>query len=126
MKFKAEIEIDHELLKVLLDYHNGQELNDDYFKDEKVEINMWKKGLIEGYQGKLIPTPLGKFILEHYLKQRPKNPSTYEKLKEQMELEGKVQIVNWPIQEITPEPPQTYGINNDDGIFPSEDDVYLK
>jgi hypothetical protein len=121
MKFKAEIEIHHEHLKVLLDYHNGHEL-----KDERLEIEMYKKGLITEYRGTLIPTPLGSFILELYLKQRPKNPSTYEKMMEKMELEGKVKTVNLPIQEVVPEPPQTYGITNDDGIFPSENDVYLK
>ena len=126
MKFKAEIEINHEHLKVLLDYHNGYELNDEYFKNERLEAEMWKKGLIEQYRGVLIPTPLGQYILNLYVKQRPKNPSAYEKLKEKMELEGKVQTCNLHMEEITPEPPSLNGITNDDGVFPSEDDVYLK
>jgi hypothetical protein len=132
MKFKAEIEIKNEHLKVLLDYHNQYWLDDEYFNlmdRQDIEEEMtYKEGLLEGgfYQHyPLSPTPLGSFILELYLKQRPKNPSTYEKIMEEAELNGKVTIVDMPM-DITPEPPQTYGITNDDGIFPSDNDVYLK
>lgn len=132
MKFKAEIEIHHEHLKVLFDYHNKYELNDEYFnlmnRQDIEEEMVWKLGLLEGgfYQHyPLQPTRLGSFILELYLKQRPKNPSAYERLMEKMELEGRVKTIELPIESTHQDPP-TYGITNDNGIFPSEDDVYLK
>jgi hypothetical protein len=133
MKFKAEIEIKNEHLKVLLDYHNGYELNDEYFNlmdRQDIEHEMhYTEGLLDGgfYQCyPLSPTPLGQFILDLYIKQRPKNPSAYEKLMEKMELDGKVTKVDIIHLDVKPEPPQTYGINQDDGIYPSENAVYLK
>lgn len=75
MKFNSEIEIDDEHLKVLLDYHNGYDLDDEYFNltdKQEIEREMnWDEGLIEGgfYQPyPLSPTPLGRFILDQYLK----------------------------------------------------------
>ena len=131
MKFKAEIEIHHEHLKVLLDYHNRYELDDEYFNlmdRQDIEEEMtYKEGLLEGgfYQHyPLSPTPLGSFILELYLKQRPKNPSRYEKIMEEAELNGKVTIVDMPM-DIIPDYP-TNGITTDGNIFPSDNDVYLK
>ena len=78
MKFVSEIEIDEEHLKVLLDYHNGYELNDEYFNltdKQHIEEEMyWRKGLLEGGFYKhypLSPTPLGSFILSLYNKKFP-------------------------------------------------------
>ena len=75
MKFISEIEIDDEHLKVLLDYHNGYNLDDEYFNlTDKQDIEkemMWDMALITGgfYQHyPLSPTILGRFILEQYLK----------------------------------------------------------
>lgn len=133
MKFKAEIEIKNEHLKVLLDYHNGYSLDDEYFNlmdRQDIEEEMaYNEGLLDGgfYQHyPLSPTPLGRFILDLYLAQRPKNPSAYEKMMERMELDGKVTKVDIIHLDLKPEPPQTYGITNDDGIFPSDNDIYLK
>lgn len=74
MKFISEIEIEEEYLKVLLDYHNGYTLDDEYFiltNGEDIENQMqWDEGLLEGgfYQHyPLSPTPLGRFILNQYL-----------------------------------------------------------
>ena len=75
MKFTSEIEIDDEHLKVLLDYHSGYELNDEYFNltdKQEIEREMcYDVGLLEGgfYQHyPLEPTGLGRFILSQYLK----------------------------------------------------------
>jgi len=121
MKFKAEIEIKNEHLKVLLDYHNGYELNDEYFNlmdRQNIEEEMaWNEVLLKGgfyNRYPLIPTPLGQYILDLYVKQRPKHPSAYEKMMEQMELDGKVQTVNLHMEEITPEPPSFNGIITDE------------
>lgn len=73
MKFVSEIEIDDEHLKVLLDYDNGYDLNDEYFNltnKQDIEQEMyWDLGLLEGgfYQHyPLSPTSMGRFILERY------------------------------------------------------------
>jgi hypothetical protein len=75
MKFTSEIEIDEQHLKVLLDYQNRYELDDEYFNltdKQNIEKEMyWDLGLLEGgfYQHyPLSPTPLGRFILEQYNK----------------------------------------------------------
>lgn len=75
MKFKTEIEIDEEHMKVLIDYQNGYDLDDEYFNvadKQDIEKEMyWDLGLLEGgfYQHyPLSPTPLGRFILEQYKK----------------------------------------------------------
>ena len=75
MKFISEIEIDNEHLNVLLDYHKGYELNDEYFNltdKQEVEREMcYDVGLLEGgfyQQYPLEPTGLGRFILSQYLK----------------------------------------------------------
>ena len=74
MKFISEIEIDDEYLKVLSDYFNGYELDDEYFNltnSQEVEREMlYEKSLLEGgfYQHyPLEPTPLGKFIFQQYI-----------------------------------------------------------
>jgi hypothetical protein len=77
MKFLAEIEIADEHLKVLMDYHNHYDLDDEYFnlmdrQDIEEEMN-YNLGLLEGgfYQHyPLSPTAIGSFILELYLKQK--------------------------------------------------------
>jgi hypothetical protein len=75
MKFTSEIEIDEQHLKVLLDYQNRYDLDDEYFNltdKQNIEKEMyWDLGLLEGgfYQHyPLSPTPLGRFILEQYNK----------------------------------------------------------
>ena len=75
MKFTSEIEIDEQHLKVLLDYQNRYDLDDEYFNltdKQSIEKEMyWDLGLLEGgfYQHyPLSPTPLGRFILEQYNK----------------------------------------------------------
>ena len=125
MKFKAEIEIHHEHLKVLLDYHNGYSLDDEYFNlmdRQDIEEEMcYKEGLLESgfYQHyPLSPTPLGRFILDLYLKQRSKHPSTYEKMMEKMNLEGKVHTFDLVELPLTTEPPSLNGIITDEQ-FPS-------
>jgi len=76
MKFIAEIEIKEEHLKVLLDYHNNYNLDDEYFNlmdRQDIENEMcYTEFLLDGgfYQHyPLSPTPLGHFILDLYLKQ---------------------------------------------------------
>lgn len=131
MKLKAEIEIKNEHLKVLLDYHNGYELDDEYFNlmdRQDIEEEMhYNEGLLEGgfYQCyPLSPTPLGRFILDLYLAQRPKNPSAYEKIMEEAMLNGKVQIVELK-PDISEDHYPSQGIV-DGNIFPSDNDTYLK
>jgi hypothetical protein len=75
MKFTSEIEIDEQHLKVLLDYQNRYDLDDEYFNltdKQDIEKEMyWDLGLLEGgfYQHyPLSPAPLGRFILEQYNK----------------------------------------------------------
>lgn len=81
MVFKTEIEIDDEHLKVLLDYHNGYDLDDEYFNlldRQDIEHEMcYEKGLLEGgfYQHySLSPTDLGRLILDAYLKTNKSKP----------------------------------------------------
>ncbi len=80
MIFENKIEIDDEHLKVLLDYHNGYSLDDEYFNltdKQDIEHEMyWKNNLLEGgfYEHyPLSPSVLGSFILDQYLKTK-KNP----------------------------------------------------
>lgn len=91
MKFKAEIEIKNEHLKVLLDYHNGYSLDDEYFNlmdRQDIEEEMaYNEGLLDGgfYQHyPLSPTPLGRFILDLYLKHKDKKLTK----KQRIELEA--------------------------------------
>lgn len=74
MKFTSVIEIDDEHLQVLLDYHNGYELSDEYFNltdKQDIEHQMcWEIGLLDSgfYQHyPLQPSELGRFILKQYL-----------------------------------------------------------
>jgi len=74
MKFVSEIEIDDEYLKVLMDYVNNYELDSEYFEltdKQDIEREMYNLGFLEGgfYQHyPLSPTPLGKFIIQQFLK----------------------------------------------------------
>tara|TARA_R110000868_G_scaffold177798_3_gene416918 strand:+ start:783 stop:1022 length:240 start_codon:yes stop_codon:yes gene_type:complete len=77
MKFTTEIEINEEHLKVLLDYHNNYDLDDEYFNltdKQDVEHEMcYELSLLEGgfYQHyPLSPSQLGRFILDKYLESK--------------------------------------------------------
>lgn len=72
--FTSKIEIDEEHLKVLLDYHGGYDLNDEYFNlTDRQEIEkemLWESGLLQSgfyHHYPLSPSQLGSFILEQYL-----------------------------------------------------------
>lgn len=75
MNFLSEIEIDDEHLKVLLDYQNRYDLDDEYFnlmdKQDIEKEMLYDEGLLEGgfYEHyPLSPTRLGHFILNQYNK----------------------------------------------------------
>jgi hypothetical protein len=131
MKFKTEIEIKNEHLKVLLDYYNGDEGYIDLSDRLVIAYEMVvDEHLLDGDNfNQLNPTPLGYFILNLYLKQRPKNPSTYEKIIEQKELNGECHIVDLSKYGSEPEPPSLNGIVTDEseprwrGISGYDDDA---
>lgn len=70
MKFKAEIEIDQEILNVLIDYKNGHVIDSEYFITtgrEAIEVELdefFDSGLYSHYP--LFPSQLGSFILYLY------------------------------------------------------------
>lgn len=77
MKFSADIEVDDEFLEVLLDCHKNYSLDSEYFEmgnKQDIEKEMvWDEGLLEGgfYQHyPLSPTPVGRMILDLYLKSK--------------------------------------------------------